>query len=62
MKFIFSHDVYPSTPLLDDDGLMTKPVKSTFCKELEKSLSPEDYKPCSEWQECKPAYMIDVMA
>ena len=62
MKEIFAYDLQPSSSLLDEEGLMTKPQKSLLCHELEKSISPEDYKPPSQWERCETTYLIGVMA
>ena len=56
------YDLVPSKYLFGEDGLMTKPVKSALTQELEKSLQPNDYQTPLEWDQCKTAYLVDVMA
>jgi hypothetical protein len=62
MKEVFRYDLIPSSGLLDAEGLMTKPLKSSLCHELEKSLSSDDYKHPSHWDKCNTTYPVDVMA
>ena len=61
MKELFKFDLTGSTTLLDDEGLMTKPVKRDLCSELEKGLSPDEYKHPSEWDTSSTADLVDVM-
>ena len=61
-KELFKYDLVPCEYLFGEDGLMTKLVKSALTQEFEKSLQPDDYQPLSEWEQCKTAYLVDVMA
>lgn len=63
MKEVFQYDLLATNSLIDGDGYMTKPNKSSLTIELEKVLAAEDYIHPSQWDYTFPtAYIVDVMA
>ena len=61
-KTLFRYDLIPTSYLFNEDGLMKKPVKSTLCHEMEKSLNSDDMVPPSGWKSIRTKYLVDVMA
>ena len=63
MKEVFQYNLLPTNNLIDGDGYMTKPTKSSLTIELEKMLATEDYTYSSQWDyTSSTAYIVDVMA
>ena len=61
MKYLLKFELVDRSYLFDGDGLMTKPIKSDLCTELEKHLDTKDYLPPSKWTPENTASIIDVM-
>ena len=57
---LLSYDIVPSPVLFDEEGLMTKPDKSSLIRELETHLKKEEYNYTTN--EPNTAYLVDVMA
>ena len=56
---LLSYDIVQSPVLFDEEGLMTKPDKSSLIRELEAHLKKEEY---NYTNEPNTAYFVDVMA
>ena len=56
---LLSYDIVPSPVLFDEEGLMTKPDKSSLIRELETHLKKEEY---NYTNEAHTAQLVDVMA
>ena len=59
---LIKYDLVPSSYLFTEEGLRTKPAKSSLVQELEKSLQPSDYSIPADWSDYSTAYLVDVMA
>jgi len=61
MTYLLKFELVDRSYLFDGDGLMTKPIKSDLCTELEKHLDTKDYLPPFKWKPENTASIIDVM-
>lgn len=63
MRELIEYDLSPSYYLFDEEGLMSKSIKSGLMKELESNLIDEDQKePNFTEPSVRTAYIVDVMA
>ena len=56
---LLAYGIIPSPMLFDDDGLMTKPDKSSLIRELEEHLREEDY---SYNHKSNSTFLIDLIS
>ena len=62
MDELLQYDMCSTSPLFDEEGLMTKATKSQIVQELEKHLDEDCPKTPTTSDSAKTGYIIDVMA
>ena len=62
MDELLQYDVCSTSPLFDEEGLMTKATKSQIVQELEKHLDEDCPKTPTTSDSAKTGYIVDVMA
>lgn len=62
MNELLQYDVCSTSPLFDEEGLMTKATKSRLVQELEKHLGEDCPKTTLMSDSVKTGYIVDVMA
>ena len=62
MEELLQYDVCTTSPLFDDEGLMTKPIKSEIVHELEAHLSDQDPRTPRPDDSMGTCCIVDVMA
>ena len=62
MEELLQYDVSPTSYLFDQEGLMTKPQKSTLIQDLEANLTSDDERVPTKDSDLQTAFIADVMA